>query len=95
MVSKNSFWHEQGIQPNDVVKSVEGTLVTLQNANQIFQEVFMWRPGKEVNVILSRKGEDITIKATLTQSYTTGKTIMPKKDAAKAQIVLRNAWLKG
>jgi predicted metalloprotease with PDZ domain len=95
LVSKNSFWREQGVQPNDVVKSVEGTLVTLQNANQIFGEVFLWKPGKEVSVTLTRNGKDIIIKTTLTQSYTTGKTIIPKTDASESQIALRKTWLKG
>lgn len=95
LVSDNSFWTEQGVQPNDVIKEINGTVVTLQNANQVFQDVFMWKPGKDIEVKLDRNGEEIVIKTKTTQSYTKGKGLMPKPDATEAQIKLREAWLKG
>jgi len=61
------------VKPNDVIKEIEGTVVTLQNANQVFGVVFSWQPGQEVEIKLDRNGEEIVIKTTLTQSYTIGK----------------------
>ncbi|GAA3589132.1 peptidase M61 [Flavivirga amylovorans] len=95
MVLKNSFWVEQGAQANDVIKSIDGEALTFQNANEILQNVFMWKPGKDVEVKLERAGEEIVIKTTTTQSYTMGKAIIEKSDATEAQKVLRKAWLKG
>ncbi|VAV85413.1 peptidase M61 domain-containing protein [hydrothermal vent metagenome] len=95
LVSQNSFWNEQGVQPNDVIAKIDGTKVTLQNANQIFGQVFSWQPGKEIEVKLNRDGNEVVIKTTLTQSYTTGKKLQPKADATPKQVALRNAWLKG
>jgi len=95
LVTKNSFWNEQGAQPNDVIKEVEGTILTLQNANQIIGQMFSWQPGKEVEVKLDRNGEEIVIKTTLTQSFTTGKKLQSKENATEAQKTLRDAWLKG
>ena len=95
LVSKNSFWAEQGAQPNDVIKVINGVEVTLQNANQIFQEVFLWKPGKDIEVTLERNGEAVFIKTATEQAYTSGKAIIEKADATEAQKVLRNAWLKG
>jgi len=95
MVLKNSFWAEQGAKPNDIIKSIDGTEVTLQNANTVLQEVFMWRPGRDIDVVLDRNGEKIEIKTRTTQSYTTGKAIQEKGDATDAQKELRRAWLKG
>ncbi len=95
MVLKNSFWVEQGVQANDVIKSVDGELLTLQNANQVLQNVFMWKSGKDVEVKLNRNGEEIVIKTTTTQAYTTGQAIIEKEDATDAQKALREAWLKG
>lgn len=92
---KNSFWAEQGVKANDVIKVVDGTEVTLQNANQIFQEVFSWLPGREIEVKLDRGGEEIVIKTTLTQAYTIGKKLQPKMDTTQTQTELRKAWLKG
>jgi predicted metalloprotease with PDZ domain len=94
-VLNNSFWKEQGALPNDIIKAIDGTAVTLQNANQVFQEVFMWKPGKEIEVKLFRLGKEVVIKTTTTQSYTSGESLQPKADATNAQIALRKAWLKG
>tara|TARA_R110002012_G_scaffold81945_4_gene207519 strand:- start:55306 stop:57198 length:1893 start_codon:yes stop_codon:yes gene_type:complete len=91
----NSFWKEQGVLPNDIIKSIDGTAVSLQNANQVFQNVFGWQEGQDINVILTRDGQDVVIKTTLTPTFTTGKGLQPKEDATAAQIELRNAWLKG
>ena len=92
---QNSFWAAQGVQENDVIKSIDGTDLTLTNANQVLQEVFMWKPGKDIEVVLDRNGEEIVIKTTTTQGYTTGEGLIEKQDATEAQIALRNAWLKG
>ena len=95
LAEQNSFWAEQGVKANDVIKMVNGQEVTLQNANAIFQEVYGWQPGKEIEVKLDRNGEEIIIKTALTQGYTVGNKLQAKPDATKAQVELRNAWLKG
>ncbi|GAA3625889.1 peptidase M61 [Flavivirga jejuensis] len=95
MVLKNSFWVEQGVQANDVIKSVDGEALTMQNANSILQKVFMWKPGKDIEVVLDRNGEEVLVKTTTTQAYATGKAIIEKANATEAQKTLRNAWLKG
>ncbi|WP_347926040.1 peptidase M61 [Pontimicrobium sp. SW4] len=95
LAEQNSFWAEQGVKANDVIKMVNGQEVTLQNANSIFQEVYGWQPGKEIEVKLDRNGEEIIIKTALTQGYTVGNKLQAKPDATKAQVDLRNAWLKG
>ncbi len=94
-VSENSFWVEQGVKPNDVIKTIDGKDLTMANANTLLQEVFSWKPGQEVEVILNREGEDFTVKTTVTKTYTTGKGIMEKADATDAQKTLREAWLRG
>ena len=95
LVTDNSFWADNGVKPNDVIKEIEGKKVTLQNANQILQEVFMWRPGKDIEVKLNRDGEDIIIKTKTTQSYTIGNGLRPKADVTDAQKALLEAWLRG
>jgi len=94
-VSANSFWAGEGVKPNDIIKEVNGTEVTLQNANTIFQEVFMWTEGKVINVKLERDGKEIIIDTETSQPYTMGKTLMPNPNATEKQINLRRAWLKG
>lgn len=94
-VKENSFWADNGVQPNDVIKRINGEDVTLASANAIFQKVFMWQPGEAVDVALNRNGEEVTVKTTLTQSYTTGRNLMNSPHATPQQIALRKAWLKG
>jgi len=69
--------------------------VNLQNIDEVFGRVFEWQPGDEIEVKLDRKGEEIIIKTTLTQSYTKGETLHAKENATNKQISLRKAWLKG
>ena len=94
-VAKNSFWHDQGAKANDVIKEVDGVVVSLENANQVFTTVFGWQPGREFEVKLDRDGEEIILKGTTTQSYTEGQMIAPLEDASEEVIALRRAWLKG
>lgn len=94
-VSENSFWVEQGAQPDDVIKTIDGTDLTMANANEVLQKVLDWKPGREIEVILDRNGEEIIIKTTTTKTYTNGTGIVEKPDATDAQKALREAWLKG
>ncbi|RSC95621.1 M61 family metallopeptidase [Tenacibaculum singaporense] len=93
-VKANSFWAENGAQPNDAIKEVDGVVVTKENANQVFTNMYMWQPGKEVEVKLDRDGKEVVIKTTLTQSYTTGASLKESPNATQQQKELREAWLK-
>lgn len=95
LVADNSFWNDQGVLPNDIIIEINGNVLTVQNAHQVFTEVFMWQPGSEVVVKLKRGEEEININTTLTQSYTSGNGLMPIENATNEQIALQNAWLKG
>nr|WP_299387087.1 peptidase M61 [Allomuricauda sp.] len=95
LVANNSFWAGNGAQPNDLFKSINGVEVNLANANQVFGEVFSWKPGKEIEVVLLRGGEEILIKTTTTTSYTKSETLVENPNATATQKELRNAWLKG
>lgn len=94
-VSKISFWAEQGVRANDVIKSIDGTAVTLENANTVMGQVYGWKSGRDIDVRLERDGEEIVIKTTLTPSYTISKILQENKNATPAQKELRQAWLKG
>lgn len=95
LVTQNSFWNDNGVKPNDIIKSIDGEKVSLQTANQVFQKVFMWQPGTAIEVVLDRDGEEVVIKTNVETSYTIGRTLVPNPNATDAQIALRNAWLKG
>ncbi|MBR9846634.1 MAG: peptidase M61 [Algicola sp.] len=92
-VSENSFWAENGALENDVIKSVNGMEVNLENARAILIKLYSAKIGDDVSVVLDRNGKDILINTTLTQAYTTITDIVEEKNATQAQIDLRKAWL--
>ncbi len=95
LVKDNSCWAENGVLSNDIVRSIDGVDVTMQNANKIFQQVYSWQPGTQIDVKLERDGKEIVINTTTTQSYTIGKTLSSKAEVTEDEMQLRNAWLKG
>lgn len=95
LVSENSFWNEQGAQPRDIFKFINGEKVSLENINEILGQMFSWKPGDEIEVKLERNGDVVIIKTILTQSYTKGLKLKHTQSSTKKQISLRNAWLKG
>ncbi|KAB1067105.1 peptidase M61 [Tamlana haliotis] len=94
-VAENSFWVEQGVKPNDILKSVGGKPMNFQNANVILQEIYTWTPGQDIDVVVVRDGEEINIKTKVTKTYVSGMGILEKKDATDAEKALREAWLRG
>ena len=68
--------------------------MTMDKADSILQQVFSWEAGQEIEVILIRKGEEVEIKAKTVQSYTNGEILQANPNATKAQIEIREAWLK-
>ncbi|CAL2086259.1 putative metalloprotease with PDZ domain [Tenacibaculum sp. 190524A05c] len=95
VVAENSYWTEQGVKPNDIIKEINGVKLSPQNANTVFQGVFRWQPGEKIEVKLERDGKEVVIKGALTQAYTSGKSLLRKEDASQKQKDLLNAWLKG
>ena len=89
------FWNDNGAKPDDIFKSIDGTEVNLTNANQVFGDVFSWKPGREIEVVLLRGDEEIVIKTTTTPSFTKAITLLESPDATEAQKALRSAWLRG
>ena len=94
-VADNSFWHDNGVLPGDVLKTVNGTALTFENNQQVFTDMFMWSPGTEIKVVLERDGKEFVIEKALTQSFTPGQKLQPNPSASEKQVVVRKVWLKG
>lgn len=95
MALKNSFWKSQNVQANDVIKTINGAELTLENAQEVIGGMVAWQEGQDIEVVLDRNGETITIKTKLTKATAVLKRLMENPDATKDQVDLRNAWLKG
>ncbi|WP_298315973.1 peptidase M61 [uncultured Aquimarina sp.] len=95
LVAENSFWADNGVRAYDVIKEVNGTKLTLTNANSVLQGTLQWQEGDDVEVKLDRAGEEIVVKTKLTKSFTKGEVLSDIEAPTKDQLALRNAWLKG
>lgn len=95
MALKNSFWASQGVQAGDVIKKVNGTDLTLQNAQQVVGGMFAWQVGQEYSLNIERNGEAMELKGTLTEATATSESLVEDPNATEAQKALRAAWLKG
>lgn len=95
LVTKNSFWADNGVQPNDEIIEVNGTKVTLANANSVLTASFQWKEGDDLSVKLSRGGKEVVINTKITKSYTEGSTLTTADNSTKDQLAIREAWLKG
>jgi predicted metalloprotease with PDZ domain len=95
LVSKNSFWADLGVKEGDIIKEVNGTVISLQNANLEFQKVLGWQVGDAINVKLNRDGEEIVLNTTTTQPVVISKSLSENPAASSKHINLRKSWLKG
>lgn len=95
MALKNSFWASQGIQAGDVIKKVNGSDLTLANAQQIVGDMFGWQEGQEITMELERNGSSVLINTKLTKAMATSESLVEDENATEAQNSLRRAWLKG
>ncbi len=94
-VKENSFWNDNGVLPGDVIKEIDGNVITLENANAIIGTAYSWVPGQKVEVKLERDGEEYTIAKELTPSYTTGMKLGRKQGASEEELKILEAWLRG
>ncbi len=95
LVLENSFWKENGAMPNDSIVEINGTKLTIQNANNVLGATFQWQEGDDVEVKLDRAGEEVVIKTKVVKSYTLGKKLTDIDSPSKKQTDLRQVWLKG
>ena len=85
-----------GVQENDVVKSVNGEALTLQNANALLVKTFSWKAGDKISLEVVRAGKTMKLEGTaiVPQVEQEGYAI-EDASANNAKSKLRNAWFKG
>ncbi|MFK7781458.1 peptidase M61 [Psychroserpens sp.] len=92
-VSDNTFWADNGVQANDIIKSVNGTVISMQNARAVIGQMYGWKVDDNISITLERDGKEIILETKLTQPYTTTTEIAEDENASAAQINLRKTWL--
>tara|TARA_R110000868_G_scaffold304437_3_gene565005 strand:+ start:25309 stop:27195 length:1887 start_codon:yes stop_codon:yes gene_type:complete len=93
-IELNSSHIALGIQPGDVIKSVNGTEYNLESAQPLIMSSFSWTPDSEISMILIRDGEEIEISGMVGTPTLTTQSLGEVEDATEEQITLRKYWLQ-
>ncbi|WP_397445523.1 peptidase M61 [Polaribacter sp. R77954] len=92
---KNTALAALGVQSGDVLKSVNGTDVNLQNIRTFIGQSFQWKEGDTITFEVIRNGETLKLEGDFVKGTTEVENLvieeLPETDAKKK---LRDAWLK-
>jgi len=85
-----------GIKTGDILKSVNGEAVSLQNARQIVGKSFQWKEGDDLKMEVLRDGKTVTLEGKVTKPQAESTSLkIEELSADNPKVKLRNAWLKG
>lgn len=82
-----------GAQGGDVIVSVNGTPLNLQTAQQIIDGSMSWNPETEIDIVVERDGEEVTLSGVYGNPVYTKRIIQEVKNPTDDQLTLRNWWL--
>lgn len=89
----NSTLREMGVQGGDIIKSVNETELSLQNAQSIIAPSLQWTPDTDLSMVLIRDGEEIEVSGKVGNPKALKPGLVPKEDASPESVRLRNQWL--
>ncbi len=93
-ISLNSFFTNLGAQGGDVIKSINGTAITLESIRPIIGQSFGWTPETEITMIVQRGDEEITLEGKVGIPSLDVEVIVPDEQSSDTHKILRKAWLK-
>ncbi|HET8753882.1 MAG TPA: peptidase M61 [Salinimicrobium sp.] len=93
-IDLNSFLTDLGLQGNDVIKSINGTVYNAQNIYDLITASQQWKVGDPIKVVIERNGEEMTLESTVVEPTATGTRIVEIPNANSEQKELRHDWLK-
>ena len=91
----NTFFEGLGARGGDVIKEINGTAINLDAIRAVIGQSFAWTPDMEVAMVVDRDGEILTLQGRAGNPTYIETRIAPDPDASEAQLLLRQAWLKG
>ena len=94
-ISLSSFLTDLGVEGGDIIKSINGTPITLEGIGPILQESFIWPADKEVTMVVQRDEEEITLDGRAGIPMVMVEKVISIEGANDAQLRLREAWMKG
>jgi len=93
-IELNSFFKNLGVEGGDVIKSINGTAITLEAIRPIIGQSFAWTPETPVNMIVQRGEVELTLEGKAGSPVLNALELVPLENATEDQVTLREAWLK-
>lgn len=94
-IGLSSFLNDLGAQGGDIIKSINGTTVTLEGIGPILQESFVWPVEKEITMVIQRGEDEISLKGTAGTPVIMVEKLTDVEGLTEAETKLREAWMKG
>jgi predicted metalloprotease with PDZ domain len=92
-IELHSTLKELGAQGGDVIVSVNGEPFNIQTAQQIIGSSMGWNPDTEIEIVVARDGEEVTLSGVYGNPVYMKQIIQEIKNATDQQLQLRNWWL--
>ncbi|GGZ62390.1 M61 family metallopeptidase [Mesonia mobilis] len=94
-IAFNSFLNELGVEPKDVIKSVNGTEYNIENVYGLIMGSRGWKEGDQVTMVIERDGEEKTLEAAY-KTPTDKETKLQEMELSSddQRVKLRKAWLE-
>ena len=93
-IKLNSFFRDLELKGGDVLRAINGEVVTIETIRPIVGESFSWSPDKVIQVTVERNGQVVTVEGLAGSPMKVVKTLTSVKDVSEKENALRNAWLK-
>lgn len=91
----NSTLIELGVEPGDVIKTINGSELSMQNAQMVLGQTFQWTPDTDITMTLMRDGEEVEVSGKVGTPKAMSQKIAEMEDATDEQLQLRDWWLGG
>ena len=92
-IELNSTLQDMGVEPGDVIKSVNGQEYTTNDFIPLLQASMQWGPDTELDMVVTRDGEEVELTGTMGAPSLMGIVIAETPDPTAEQLALREAWL--
>lgn len=90
----NSFFTDLGVEGGDVIKTINGTPISLEAIRPIIGQSFAWSPDTEITMTLQRRDEEIKVEGKVGTPMVQVGVIVPVENVGTKEAQLRAAWLK-
>ncbi len=92
--TENNGLKALGIEPGDVIKTINGTVYNLINVYDLVEVSRTWKEGDDIELVVVRNGEDVTLKSKIVMPVIEV-TVLDDEDlpADDSRVKLKKAWL--